>query len=86
MSFIGLGLELEGINTEPISIDIPSVYSNAGYLIEHGEKWYFIKKDGDNKIKEFGGTRTNGFLLDTANEHLYKEAGLRPCDIGFENG
>jgi hypothetical protein len=81
MSFIGLGLELEDINTEPISIDIPSVYSNAGYLIEHGEKWYFIKKDGDNKIKEFGGTRTNGFLLDTANEHLNKEAGLLPCDI-----
>jgi hypothetical protein len=81
MSFIGLGFELEDINTEPISVDIPSVYSNAGYLIEHGEKWYFIKKDGDNKIKEFGGTRTNGFLLDTANEHLNKEAGLLPCDI-----
>ncbi len=80
MSFIGLDLELEDINIKPIPVDIPSVYSNAGYLLEHGEKWYLIKKDGDNNIKDFGDTRTQGFLLDTANEHFYNTAGLRHSD------
>ena len=59
MSFIGFGFEAENIDISPTP---PAVICNAGYLIDH-EKWYFLKKGGDDKIKDFDDMRTHWVLL-----------------------